>query len=207
MDKRFVITVTRECGSGGDAIAKQLAGQLNIPLYNRDIIHQAAQKYDLSGILSSQEDKAAVKKRKNGLLHRIFFPGYDGDKAVKSMLFSEREQVVRLIAREENCVFLGSYSDFTLHECPYALHLYIYAPYETRVRNYMEELGVDNEEASAMIQTADEAIAYGYVLNTGYASDNKAHKHIMIDSSVLGIAGTAAMLVDLIRRKFAGADE
>lgn len=202
MNNRFVITVTRECGSRGEAIAKIIARQLGIPLYSSDMIHQAAQRFDISGLISSKEEIATMKKRKNNFFYRVFFPGYHGEAAVKKIIFTEREKVLRLLADNENCVFLGNYSDFTLHDCPYAIHLYIYASYETRTNNYMEDLGLDREEAQSMVKTADEAMAYGYNFYTGYNADNKAHKHIMVDSSVLGVEGTAAWLVDLIRRRF-----
>ena len=61
----------------------------------------------------------------------------------------------------------------------------------------MEEL-----EARKMIATVDKARESYHVNFTGYASDDKSHKDILIDSSLLGVDGTASYLVELVRRKF-----
>ena len=50
--------------------------------------------------------------------------------------------------------------------------------------------------------TVDEARDSYHMHYAGYYPDDKLHKDIMIDSSVLGVDGTAEYLVDLIKRKF-----
>ena len=46
--KPYVISISREYGSGGRLIGKQLAQRLGIPCYDRTIIQKAAEKSGLS---------------------------------------------------------------------------------------------------------------------------------------------------------------
>lgn len=39
-----IITISRECGSGGHIIAEKLSKELGIPLYDREIIEMTAKK-------------------------------------------------------------------------------------------------------------------------------------------------------------------
>ena len=46
--KKHVITVSRELGSGGNKVARELSKRLNIPYYDRDILNKTAQDFGIS---------------------------------------------------------------------------------------------------------------------------------------------------------------
>ena len=62
---------------------------------------------------------------------------------------------------------------------------------------------IDNEdEAKRMIMKVDKARLAYHKKYAGYTPYDPLHKHLMIDSSLLGIEGTADMIAELIKRKF-----
>ena len=97
---------------------------------------------------------------------------------------------------------MGRCSDFILSEVEKALHIFIYAPYEKRVENCVKDLKMDLKEARKLIVDVDEARASYHLHYAGYYPDDKNHKHIMIDSSLLGVEGTAEYLAELVKKRF-----
>ena len=83
-----------------------------------------------------------------------------------------------------------------------AIHIYIYAPYEVRVEHCVKDLNIEVEEARKMIVAVDEARDSYHMQYAGYHPDDKNHKSILVDSSFLGVEGTADFLVDAVKRKF-----
>ena len=82
------------------------------------------------------------------------------------------------------------------------MNIFIYAPYKARLENCIHSLEMSEDEAKRMIMKVDKArLAY----HKKYAGDtpyDPLHKHLMIDSSLLGIEGTADMIAELVKRKF-----
>ena len=52
-----------------------------------------------------------------------------------------------------------------------------------------------------MAQTDEERSAY-HMNFTGFLPDSKYHKDLMVNSSLLGVEGTAQMLASVVRAKF-----
>ena len=48
MDKKIIITISREFGSGGRYIGETVANKLNIPFYDKAIIEMASEKTGFS---------------------------------------------------------------------------------------------------------------------------------------------------------------
>ena len=110
--------------------------------------------------------------------------------------------IIKFLAEKETCIIVGRCADFTLEEMENAMHIYIYAPYEVRVEHCVKDLNIEVEEARKMIVAVDEARDSYHMQYAGYHPDDKNHKSILVDSSFLGVEGTADFLVDAVKRKF-----
>ena len=58
MDKKLIITISREYGSGGRIIGRKVAEKLDIPFYDGELIDMSAQK---SGLAVSFVEKTEQK--------------------------------------------------------------------------------------------------------------------------------------------------
>lgn len=198
---KYVITITRQFGSLGRPIAKKMSELLGIEFYDRDLVDQAAEKLKLpKSVVDDEEESAAVTTP--FYLRRMQFPLGKNTNSRQDEIFEAQQNIIKFLADEETCIIVGRCSDFILSEMENAIHIYIYAPYEKRVENCVNDLKMDVKEARKMIVDVDEARDSYHMHYAGYYPDDKLHKDIMIDSSVLGVDGTAEYLVDLIKRKF-----
>ncbi|MCD8081961.1 MAG: cytidylate kinase-like family protein [Clostridiales bacterium] len=202
MEKRkYVITVTRQFGSMGRPIAKLIAAKLDIAYYDRDLVDQAAKKLNLPVSTVNEEEETAKKHLINPFRY-MEYPIGRGTTSTQEDIFEAQKNIIQFLAEKETCVIVGRCSDFVLSEMENAMHIYIYASNEARLKHCIEDLGMDEKEAKRMIVSVDEAREAYHMNFAGYKPDDKRFKDIMIDSSFLGVEGTADLLVDVVKRRF-----
>ena len=198
---KFVITVTRQFGSMGRPIAKRLSEILDIEYYDRDIVDHAAQKLDLPVSVIKESEESAQECARNPF-SRMVFPLGKGTSDTQDKIFYAQQNIIRFLAEKETCVIVGRCSDFTLREMENAMHVYIYAQYSARLKHCIEDLGLEENEARKMIADVDKARDSYHMNYAGFLPNDERHKDILIDSSFLGVEGTAQYLADAVRRKY-----
>ena len=198
---RYVVTITRQFGSMGRPIAKKMAEMLGIEYYDRDLVDQAAEKLNLPVSVINEVEEKANSLAKNPFF-RMASPLGSGTTATQDKIFEAQQNIIKFLAEKETCVIVGRCADFTLSEMENAIHIYIYASYEARLEHCIKDLGMEEDEARRMMAAVDKARESYHMNFTGYAPDDKCHKDILIDSSLLGVEGTAEYLVELVKKKF-----
>jgi cytidylate kinase len=197
----YVITIARQFGSLGRPIAQLMAEKLGIEYYDRDIVEQAAQKLNLPVSKIDEIEESAKKTSKNSF-KRMMYPLGTQASTAQDKVFEAQKNIMKFLTEKESCIIVGRCSDFVLSDVENAVHIYIYAPYEARVKNCVEELHLEEAEARKMIKSVDEARDTYHMHYAGFLPNDQRFKQIMIDSSLLGIEGTADFLVDAVKKKF-----
>lgn len=198
---RYVITITRQFGSMGRPIARKMAEMLGIEYYDRDLVDQAAEKLNLPVSVINEVEEKANSLAKNPFF-RMASPLGSGTTTTQDKIFEAQQNIIKFLAEKETCVIVGRCADFTLSEMENAIHIYIYASYEARLEHCIKDLGMEEDEARRMMAAVDKARESYHMNFTGYMPDDKSHKDILIDSSLLGVEGTAEYLVELVKKKF-----
>lgn len=194
--KKFVITITREFGSLGRPIAKRLSELLGVEYYDRDIVEATAKQMNLPvSVISSTEEK------KSGFFRMLFPLGTESVEQQKR-LFDVQANIIRGLAEKESCIIVGRCADYILEDDPNAIHVYIYAPYADRLANCVGSLGMKKEEAKRMIAEVDKARAAYHKFFAKYAQGDPKHKHLIMNSELLEVEGTAQALAAIARVKF-----
>lgn len=193
----FAITINRQFGSLGRPIARDLSRILDIEYYDRDIVDSVAAETNLPVSLISKEEE-----RSKGGFFSMQFPLGRGTNDTQDKIYEAQRKIISNIADKENCIIVGRCSDYVLRNHPHLTRIYIYAPYEQRLQNCIENLHMDATVARRMIQDVDQARDAYHLRYARYTPGDFAHNDIMIDSSYLGIADTATYLADLIRKKY-----
>lgn len=192
----YVITLSRQFGSMGRSISKKLAEELGIDFLDRDIVEETSKRMGLNVSMISEEEEAV----KAGFFGRIYPLGI-GLPSVKDDIFMTQQSIIRDMAAKESCIIVGRCGDYVLKDHPKKLSIYVYAPYEARLDNCINKLGMDEKTARRMIKEVDAAREnYHKLYVPGYtnAFDNR---DICIDSSRFGVDGTAEVLADIVRSR------
>jgi cytidylate kinase len=194
--QKYVITITREFGSLGRPIAKRLSELLGIEYYDRDIVEATAKRMNLPvSTLSKREEK------KSSFWQMLVPLGTDSPEQQRR-IFDVQSQIIQDLAEKNSCIIVGRCADFVLKDEMNAVHVYIYAPYADRLANCVGTLGMEKNEAKRMIAEVDRARVAYHKHFARYAPGDPAYKHIIINSALLEVEGTAQALATIVRQKF-----
>ena len=194
-----IINIGRQFGSGGRRVAAALGVRLDIPVYDNELIAEAAQKSGFSKDLFLQRDEHKSNFTLSNLFGSINRYGSADSFLNDNRLFKIQSDVILELAQQGPAVFVGRASDYVLREMD-CLDVFITAPLEIRIKDVAEREGISLDEAESMIakRDRDREAYYNYLTfgNWGVASNYD----LCIDSSILGIEGTADFIVDFGRK-------
>ncbi len=194
---KYVITISRQFGSMGRTIAAQTAKLLEIEYLDRDIVEATAKRMGTSvKQISDEEENTGF------FLLRKKYPFNMGIYSITDEIFAVQKNIIRDTASKESCIIVGRCADSILADFENHLSVYIYAPYEARLHNCVNELMMDEKMARKMIKEVD-AARTNY--QKKYCPEVKSvfdHKDLMIDSSKFGIEGTARLLADIVSERW-----
>ena len=121
-EKRLIITIGRQYGSGGSETAVKLGKALGLNVYDKEILRMTS---DESGIRESYFH-LADERAGNKLLYRIIHslipenstPSLGSDLVSADNLFRFQSSVIRRLAQEESCIFVGRCAEYVLMDEP-----------------------------------------------------------------------------------------
>jgi cytidylate kinase len=185
-----IITIEREYGSGGAAIAEKIAKRLGWKLWNHFLTNEIARRMDCG--CETVEER---EEKRDPLYYRLFKSFMRGSqegiqnaprlKMVDADCIREvAEQVVKEAAQTGNCVIVGRGSAYYLQDRPDALHVFIYAPFEEKIRR-LQAGGKTRNEAAELAETVDRERAEFIRKYFGVEWPDRHRFHLMINS-ILG---------------------
>lgn len=198
MDNRLIINIGRQFGSGGLLVARALGEKLGIPVYDQELIEKAAEESGFSRDLFARSDERRSILSLSGYFETGRFgqaDNYLGD----NQLFSLQSHVIRTIAESGPAIFIGRCSDYVLRDMD-CLDVFITSPKEVRVRRVAQRMGISPEDAASLIRKKDRTRENYYNYYTFGHWGVASNYDLCVDSSVLGIDGTAEMIIDFCRR-------
>lgn len=197
MSQNYVITISRQFGSMGRSIAHKLSEILEINYLDRDIVEATAERMGLPVSVISKEEENG----KSSFFPRMYPLGI-GVPNLKDEIFEVQKNIILDSVSKDSCIIVGRCADSILRDYENKLCVYIYAPFEKRLKNCTDILQMDHKTAKRMIREVDAARDnYHKTYCPGWSSPFD-YKDIMIDSSCFGIDKTAEIIAAIARDKF-----
>lgn len=195
--ENYVVTISRQFASFGRSIAQKLSEELKINFYDRDIVEATAKRMGQPiPVISSEEENSG------STFFRRKYPLGMGVANIQDEIFQVQTNIIKDFAKRESCIIVGRCAGSVLKDHPRCLNIYIYAPYEYRLKNCIEVFQMDPKQAKKMIKDVDKArenYRYRYCPEVSNVYDGY---DLMIDSSRFGIDNTAKMIADIVRSTF-----
>lgn len=205
-ERNYVINIGRQLGSGGKEIGEKLAARLGIDFYDKELIKLASEE---SGLCKEFFERAD-EKASQGIIGGLFgmrFP-FISEGAIPSnnclsndALFKVQSDVIRRLAAEKSCVFVGRCADYILREHPRCVNVFISASKEVRLARICQLYRVDEEKAEEMMEKADKRRSEYYNYYSYKTWGAAATYHLCIDSSVLGVDETVRFIEEFVVKK------
>lgn len=179
-----VITISREPGSGGSAIARRLSEELKMDLVGAQIIQKIAESADMSTKVIESLDEKEVTRR-DSWLTALFKTRHLWE---DTYLF-HLTKVIGTFGRQGNVIIVGRGAQYILPPED-TFRLRFIAPMEVKIQNVMRDFGSSQQEAERyIIKTDSDRRAY---LRKYFNADvtNPADYDVVINTGKLGIDGS-----------------
>jgi cytidylate kinase len=155
-----VITIEREYGSGGGEIAAKVATRLGWKLWDQSLTEEIARRLDCDcRAVEKHEERIDPAYRR--LLKAFMRGSFEGSlnaprlKMVDTDCVREvMQQILPEIADAGNCVIVGRGSAYYLGNRRDAFHVFIYAPFQEKVRR-LQAKGNSEKQAMDLAETVD----------------------------------------------------
>ena len=167
-----VITISRQYGTGGIFIARNLADKLNYAFLGRDELVEICKQRGLTLDLEKIEGRAPT------ILERTFSVRRDSLRGVLSECMNE--------ASDKGNVVIGGWGgQVLLKDRPDALHLRIVGSLEARIRHFMESSGVTRTAAEETIKRSDrdQGLFSQYFFHVDFADSTLYHGTLNIEQT------------------------
>ncbi|EOS31722.1 MAG: cytidylate kinase-like family protein [Kineothrix sp.] len=190
MDKKVVITIARQYGSGGRTIGEMLAKDMGIHYYDKELIKLASEDSGINERLFVNADEKIkmtklfkmVKKVYNGQL----IPPESDDFVSDHNLFNYQAKVIKQLAEEESCVMIGRCADYVLKDYDNVLSVFIHAPKDYCMEQAAKKVSMSSRELEKYIAKTDKRRAEYYKFYTGREWTDARNYDLCLDSSKLG---------------------
>jgi Cytidylate kinase-like family len=199
-----IITVEREYGAGGGVVAAMLAERLGWTLWDQRLTDEIARRLDCDSrtVADHEERRDPVPYR----LFKAFLRGsFEGNLNAPRLRPVDADcvrdvtrQLVAEVAEGGSCVIVGRGSAYYLGSRGDAFHVFVYAPYEDKVRRLIST-GKTPEEASELAETVDRDRA-AFIERTFNVEWPARHRfHLMVNCG-MGEALAAQTILDAAAR-------
>lgn len=191
MEKKFVITIGRQLGAGGRALAEELGRRLGVPVYNRELIQEAARQSGLNSELFEKADEHESNLTPLGTgiwsYGSMSTQGYINN----DTLFAIQSQTIESLADRGSCIIVGRCADYVLRERENVLNVFVTASLEDRVARLCRLCDKGEKECRQMIATTERKRSSYYNYYTFKTWGAAESYDLCLNSSKLGIEGCA----------------
>lgn len=182
-----IIAIGRQFGSGGHEIASLLSKELEIPMYDRDLVEMAAVKLGLSEITVEAVDESVF----NTILSSYRYNGLAPKKVpLNDSTFEAQSKLIENLAQKGPCIFVGRCADYVLRDIPQCLSIFLYASYQDRTERIMKRYGISKREAEVSIKKMDHRRKQYYETYTDRNWGSIESHQLLINISQLGFLQT-----------------
>lgn len=205
MKNGTIITIGRQCGSGGHEVGKRLAARLGIPYYDKELLRVAAEESGLSPESIALYDETPT----SSLLYSLSLGNYGmamGQFELplhQQVFLAQFEAIQKLADKGEGCVIVGRCADYALAQREQAFHVFLRGDVRARVQRLMslDNTLTEKKAADLIVKTDRKRASYhNFYAETKWGSGESYD--LMVDSLKIGIDSTVELLVTYANLRF-----
>lgn len=188
LDKKMVVTIAREYGSGGRYVGEKLANKLGIKFYDKAFISEVSKETGLSEnfILENEQKRSILGSSE-----------YNND----DKLFIAESNTIKNIAKN-SCVIVGRCGGYVLKEKKNVIKIFLYSDEKNRINRVVKYYNIPRSKAKKEIDRINKAREKHYSYYTGTSIYDPSNYDLMINVDSDGVDKTVDYIVDYILKKY-----
>ena len=203
MEKKIIITIGRQYGSGGAEVGKKLGQKLGIEVYDKEILKMTSEESGIRESYFHLADERAGKK----LLYKIIQsmvpentnPSLGNDLVSADNLFRFQSSVIRKLAQEQSCIFIGRCAEHVLAGTENLVRIFIYADMDARFERIKAKGYYEEEDIIKNIKRMDKERREYHNYFTGKDWEALENYDLILNSSQIGTDGCVECIVDYLK--------
>ena len=205
MTNNLIITIGRQCGSGGKLIGEMLAGKMGVKCYDKELLAMAAQHSGLCEDLFEKHDERPTSSFLYSLVMDSYSMGYTAsgysDMPINHKIFLAQFDTIKKLADEASCVIVGRCADYALEDYPNVVSVFITGDDKDKLKRLQELYKVDESKAKDIMIKTDKQRSnyYNYYSNKKW-SDPRSYD-LCINSSKVGADGAVDVIMNFAKVK------
>lgn len=195
MDKQLIVSVGREYGSGGHAIAEIIAKHYDIPIYDYNLLNEVARERNLDVELLRQYDE----KPKNHFFTRNVRGHHNSaEEHIANMQFDYLKDKAK---QGQSFVVVGRCAESVLADYSGLISIFILGDMDKKVERIADRDHISLDEAEKLVYIRNRIRkSYHNYYCDGKWGDSRNYD-ISVNSSRLGIQQTAEFLISYIDQR------
>lgn len=205
-EKKFVLALTRTCGSGATYIGQELCKEFGIELYDKNILRMASDDSGISEELFAKADETTKKSLLYTVTKKIYkgeiIPPESPDFTKNDNLFAFQAKVLKELAEQESFVCIGRAADYVLRDYPNVVSIFVYAPLEKCIQTEMGRLGIGRKEAEKRIADMDKHRRAYYKYHTGKEWESPYNYDLCLNTGELEVSQCVEIVKNYLKVKY-----
>lgn len=202
--KKRVITISRQCGSGGRYIGERLAEELGISCYDEKLMDMVAKESGFA--LDFIEEKG--ERITGSLLFNIassltyasnVFSG--NGMSLQDEIYFMQNRIIKELAEKEPCVIVGRCADYILREREDCLNVFIHADEASKLERAVKNYGMPEKDAAMILKKKDKARYNHYKYYTDEEWGMASNYDLCLNSGLFGIDGCVEIIRQVLEKE------
>lgn len=192
MSKQMIISVSREYGSGGHEIARQLAERLGVSFYDRNMLDEIANEMDVDVANLHKYDE----KRRIPIIRRTVRGHSNSPEEIVAEF--QFDYLRKKAESGESFVVVGRCSEHILRDYEGMIPIFILGNEDAKSKRVQMVRNVSDAEAKSIMARHDRTRKYYHNYHCPNKWGDSRGYEISVNSSKLGIENTVKLLMDYI---------
>jgi cytidylate kinase len=192
-----IITISREFGSGGRSIGREVAKRLGIPFYDKELVEQIALESGFAPTFVEEHgEHAPTRSRLAYVFSNQGVPGVMNGMSTADFLWSIQCNVILQLAEQGPCVIVGRNADYILKDRKDVLDVFIHADMDYRADRIVRLYGESEKKPEVRLNEKDKRRMINYEHYTGRIWGQAKNYELCLNSGVLGIDCCVDLIID-----------
>ena len=183
--KNRIITISRQFGSGGRTVGREVAQKLGIPCYDHELIERLAEESGFAKeYIKNESEYRPFGSRLASALN--VGTGFDPLTNQDRLWIAQKRMILELGAKE-SCVIVGRCADAILEDQADCLRVFIHASFEQRAKRIVEVYGETEVPTERRLRDKDKRRISYYQYYTARTWGDINNYDVALDAGRLGI--------------------
>ncbi|MBQ7415545.1 MAG: cytidylate kinase-like family protein [Oscillospiraceae bacterium] len=191
-----IITISRQFGSGGRSIGREVAERLGIPFYDKELVEQVALESGFApSFVEENGEHSPTRSRLAYAFSHQSIPGVMNGMSIADFLWSVQCNVIMQLADKGPCVIVGRNADYILKDRKDCLDVFIHADTDFRADRIVRLYGESEKSPVARLNEKDKRRMINYQHYTGRVWGQSENYDLCLNSGELGIETCVELIV------------